>query len=91
MEITYDPAKNRENIKTRGIDFADVEPVFLDARTLGPIEDHDHDEARFIVIGMDALMRIVVVVYAYDEDDESIIRVISARKALPHEIRQFQG
>ena len=65
MDIIYDPAKNRENIKKHGIDFADLTPVFYDDRTLGPIEDNDHAESRFVVIGLDALMRIVVVVYAY--------------------------
>lgn len=91
MEITYDPLKNQENIKKHGIDFADVEPVFYDENAFEVREDKDHDEQRFVAIGVDALLRIVVVVYAYDEGDEAIIRVISARKAEPHEIQQYRG
>ncbi len=47
--------------------------------------DSDHDEERFITIGMN---RILVVVYTWRGD---AIRLISARKATKHERKQYQG
>ena len=52
------------------------------------IEDRDHDEQRFITLGMDAFGRLLVVVYAYREPDA--IRLISARQAESHERRQYE-
>jgi uncharacterized DUF497 family protein len=46
------------------------------------------EEDRFVAIGMDALGRILVVVFTWRGDD---IRIISARKATPNERRQYEG
>jgi len=46
--------------------------------------DHSDDEDRFILLGMSAKPRLLVVVYAY-RDREAKIRIISARKATPQE------
>jgi len=52
--------------------------VFYDPGAIS-VEDKDAEgEARFITIGLDSLVRVVVVVYTYRDDE---IRVISARKA----------
>ena len=46
------------------------------------IDDPEHStvEDRFILLGLSAKLRILVVAHAYRED-ERVIRVISARKA----------
>ncbi|MDR1274841.1 MAG: BrnT family toxin [Candidatus Accumulibacter sp.] len=88
MKLSFDPAKNRRNIKKHGIDLADVEGVFYDARALTR-EDRDHDEARFVTLGADGFARLLVVVYAYGRENE--IRVISARPAEPRERRIYEG
>lgn len=87
MDIEFDPKKNEENFKKHGIYFTDVEEVFYDdcARTT---EDHDHDEQRFVTLGMDGFGRLLVVCYTYT-DDELAIRIISARKAEPHERKDY--
>jgi uncharacterized DUF497 family protein len=51
------------------------------------IEDDPPDEQRFITSGMDALGRVLVVVYTYRENS---IRLISAHKATPREQSQYQ-
>lgn len=88
MNIEFDPAKNITNIKQHGIDLADTEAVFYDEFALS-MEDRDHDEQRFVVIGTDGLGLLLVVCYTYREPD--IIRVISARKAEPLERKQYEG
>ncbi len=82
MKIVFDPSKNRLNLKKHGVDLADVEGVFFDARALTR-EDPDHQEKRFVTLGMDGFGRLLVVAYCYRGDDE--IRVISPRKAEPRE------
>jgi uncharacterized DUF497 family protein len=87
MDITFDPRKNRINLRNHGIDLADVEGVFHDVFALTR-EDKDHDEARFVTLGADGFGRLLVVVYTYRGENE--IRVISARRAEPHERRCYE-
>jgi len=64
-----------------------MEPVFFDPNAIS-IEDTDsEDEARYLVIGLDSLGRLVVVTYTYRE---SVIRLISARKASKTEQRAYE-
>jgi len=42
--------------------------------------DHSADEDRFILLGMSAALRTIVVCHCYRDKDE-VIRIISARKA----------
>lgn len=88
MIITYDPIKNKTNCQKHQIDLADIEGVFYDERAI-TIEDHDHDEERFVTLGIDGFGRLLVVAYHYRGEDE--IRVISARPAQPHERRTYEG
>ena len=88
MNFEFDPAKNSENIQKHGIDLADVEGVFYDQFALTR-EDQDNDEQRFVTLGSDALGHILVVCYTFRGDDT--IRAISARKAEPHERKQYEG
>ncbi|MGH7715824.1 MAG: BrnT family toxin, partial [Vulcanimicrobiaceae bacterium] len=46
------------------------------------------DEQRFVTIGSDSDGRVLVVVNSYPDDSEEL-RIISVRKATPHERRQY--
>ena len=87
MEYEWDRAKAQTNLRKHGIDFAEVVGVLEDEVAL-TLDDDDPDEDRFITIGMDALGRILVVVYAWRDER---IRIISARKATPRERKQYEG
>jgi uncharacterized DUF497 family protein len=87
MDIEFDPHKNRKNITSHGISFAEVEAVFFDAMAI-TVQDNDHDEQRMVTLGMDAIGRIIVVCYLWRGSN---IRVISARKAELHERRIYEG
>ena len=87
MDIEYDPNKNRKNIASHGISFAEVDAVFFDAMAI-TVQDNDHNEQRMITLGMDTIDRIIVVCHAWRGSN---IRVISARKAEPHERRIYEG
>jgi len=87
MTYEWDPIKAKTNLRKHGIDFADAATVFSDeyART---IPDDYPDEERFVTMGMDALGRILVVVFTWRGPH---IRIISARKAENHERKQYEG
>ncbi|MDF5727580.1 MAG: BrnT family toxin [Rhizonema sp. PD38] len=52
------------------------------------VSDEHPDEEQFVTIGMDALSRIIVVVYTLRAD--SCIRLISARKATRRQRQQYE-
>ena len=60
MEFEFDPQKALSNTKEHGISFAEVEPVFFDEFALTR-EDDAMLEQRFITVGLDARLRVVIV------------------------------
>lgn len=50
--------------------------------------DHSEDEDRFLLLGLSAVLRLLVVCHCYREDDEQI-RIISARKASKKESADY--
>jgi len=83
----WDESKAIENKSKHGVSFADTFAVFEDPNAV-TIEDFRKEEQRYVTIGMDAFGRILVVVYAWRDED---IRIISARKAGRYEVRQYEG
>jgi uncharacterized protein len=77
----WDAAKNRVNFQKHGVSFEEAQTVFSDDRAL-LIEEpvHDVNEERFILLGVSALARHLVVCHCYRKAGD-VIRIISARKA----------
>ena len=86
MDYQWDVNKPGANLKKHRVDFADAVTVFSDDFAL-TIPDDYPDEERFVTIGMDALGRILVVIYTWRGDS---IRIISARKATNRERKQYE-
>jgi uncharacterized DUF497 family protein len=86
--VTYewDPAKAEANAAKHGVRFADAVAVFGDERALTLADPHSEEE-RYALIGMDALARVLVVIYRWRGEDT--IRLISARSATRNERRQY--
>ena len=87
MQIIWDPRKAETNFRKHKVRFSDAETVLYDPVALTLDEQGTSGEQRFVTVGADAIGRIVVVVYAYQQDG---IRLISARKATPSERRQYE-
>jgi len=83
----WDPAKARRNLRKHGVDFADAVTVLEDEAALTIRDPFSEQEQRWITLGMDALGRLLVVVYTWRRDR---IRLISARPAAPRERRQYE-
>lgn len=86
MAYQWDRDKAIANIRKHEVDFADAVSVFSDDLAI-TIVDERFDEERFITIGVDALGRILVVVFTCRDDD---IRIVSARKATRQEQTQYE-
>ncbi len=88
MDIEFDPAKARTNLRKHRVSFAHAEQALRDANAL-TMEDPDaQGEQRFVTLGMDALGRILVVVHTPRGDRT---RLISARKASRGETEQYHA
>jgi len=87
MEVSWDAAKAKANFRKHRVRFSDAETVLFDLDGV-TVEDPDSEsEQRFVTLGVDSLGRLLVVVYAYEDDR---IQLISARRASPGEIRRYE-
>ena len=86
MGLEWDARKSAANLRKHGIGFADAATVFHDDYAI-TIPEEGPDEERFVTTGMDALGRVLVVVYTWREGR---LRIISARAATPRERRQYE-
>jgi uncharacterized DUF497 family protein len=92
ISFVWDPRKNLSNqAKHDGIDFEEAKSVFFDefARVIyDPL--HSQGEDRFVILGLSSKLRLLVVCHCYRESD-SIIRLISARKATKKEETSYEN
>lgn len=81
IRFEWDENKNLINQRKHGIRFEEAQTVFYDEAAL-VIDDPEHsdEEERFIILGLSNKLNLLVVCHCYRESD-SIIRIISARKA----------
>ncbi len=90
IEFAWDEQKEKINQKKHGVSFEEARTVFYDenARLIHD-PDHSIDEDRFILLGMSSKHHIILVCHCY-RANESIIRLISARKANRKEQEQYR-
>ena len=84
----WDINKARTNLSKHKISFEGATSVFRDERAISiSDEEHSDDEERWLTIGMDEVIRTLVVIHTYISIDENNcnIRLISARKATKKE------
>jgi len=88
VTFTWDPKKTEENLKKHGVDFREAATVFDDTlSTTFPDAGHSTGERRFLMVGMSALGRILVVSHS---EAANIIRIISARTATRRERKFYE-
>jgi uncharacterized DUF497 family protein len=89
LVFEWDDAKNDINLSKHEISFEEAQTVFFDESAL-EFEDPDHsiNEERFLLLGFSQRLKVLVVCHCY-RSDESIIRIISARKATKKERKVY--
>ena len=79
------------NKNKHGVHFEEAATVFMNYSTeYYDDEEHSDDEERFIALGMSKRHNLLMVCHCMRES-ETIIRVISARKADKHEQKRLRG
>lgn len=90
LRFEWDEEKNRENIRKHGVPFEEAQTVFLDEHAMRFFDpDHSEDEDRFIMLGMIFKLRVLVVCHCFRKND-TVIRIISARKADKREAKSYR-
>ena len=89
IKFEWDENKNEINIKKHKISFEEAKTVFYDEDAL-VIDDPEHsqEEDRFVILGLSKEANLLVVCHCYRASD-TVIRIISARKATKSESKQY--
>ncbi|MDR1668605.1 MAG: BrnT family toxin [Oscillospiraceae bacterium] len=91
FRFEWDEHKNRANVQKHGISFNEAVTVFSDTHAVVIAdEEHSVQEDRFVILGLSKNPRLLVVCHCYRETD-TVIRIISARKATKQEEKQYGG
>ena len=89
MRFEWDETKNQSNQRKHGISFEEAASVFFDEEAL--IRDdpeHSKEEERFVMLGFSSRANLLVVCHCY-RASETVIRIISARKATRTESKYY--
>jgi hypothetical protein len=92
MRFEWDPANEATNQRKHGVSFEEAREVFDDPLHLSVLDRRfTYFEERWITVGQTENRRLVVVANMYfDDNDEEIVRIISAREATAHERQQYE-
>jgi uncharacterized DUF497 family protein len=90
LRFVWDPVKAQENVINHGIRFEEAQTVFYDDFGVEFYDDRHSDwEDRFLLLGLSSRLRLLLVCYCHRES-ESVIRIISARKATRREVQFYR-
>lgn len=89
IKFEWDENKNRINQRKHGVSFDEAKTVFYDDEAI-VIDDPEHSETeeRFIILGLSSKANLLVVCHCY-RVSETVIRIISARKATKTETKFY--
>lgn len=86
----WDPIKSKTNLNKHGVSFEEATSVFYDNRAVEFYDDENSEwENRFLLLGISAKLRLLMICHCYRASD-SVIRIISARKATKNESRYYR-
>ena len=88
MDFEWDEGKRKENLKKHGLDCVDAVTIFEVPMLVHPNTREAYGETRWIGIGF--VGTICAVIAFTERDGGKTIRIISVRKALYHERRNFE-
>jgi len=81
LVFEWDEKKGKSNNKKHDITFEEAQAVFLDEYAIHFYDpEHSEDEGRFILLGTGFKSKTLVVCHCFREE-ETKVRIISARKA----------
>jgi uncharacterized DUF497 family protein len=91
LKFQWDDTKAAENLIKHGISFEEAETVFYDPFAIEFYDDENSElEDRFLLLGISSNLNLLMICHCFRESD-SIIRIISARKATKNEAKYYTG
>lgn len=92
MRLEWDPRSELANQRKHGVSFNEARQVFDDPLHVSMLDRRfTYFEERWITAGRTQYRRLVVVADLYfDDKDEEVVRIISAREATALERRQYE-
>jgi uncharacterized protein len=93
FDFDWDANKARANLKKHEVSFRLATSVFRDALALTIFDDeHSDDEDRWVTLGRAHNGQVLVVIHTSEEvsTTELHLRIISARRAEPAEVRDYE-
>jgi hypothetical protein len=91
MRFIWEERKSRRNLAKHKVSFETATLVFDDPRAISRLDRIEHGEERWQTLGLAGGIVVLLVAHTYyDEDGEEVIRIISARKATPHERKMYE-
>lgn len=93
MRFEWDPYKDAANQEKHGVAFDEAREVFDDPLHLSILDRRfTYFEERWITVGQSGARHVLVVAHLFfDQQDEEVIRIISAREATAREKRQYES
>jgi len=89
LRFTWDDLKNEANGRKHGVTFEAAATSFNDEYAREFYDpDHVDEEDRFLLLGLSARLRVLIVCHCFRES-ETLVRIISARKADKHEQHDY--
>lgn len=90
LRFEWDPVKSKVNQDKHGVSFEEAATVFYDERAVEFYDEgHSEWEDRFLLLGISAKLRLLMICHCF-RVDESVIRIISARKATKKEAKFYR-
>ena len=90
MRLSWDDPKSRSNQRKHGISFATASRVFLDPFHLSRQDRIVEGEVRWQAIGMVNGPLLVLVGYTVVDEEEEVLRIISARRVTRQERIEYE-
>lgn len=91
LTFEWDDNKAKSNLAKHGVTFEEAQSVFFDDQAIQFWDEANfQSEERFLMLGLSNKLRVLLVVHCFRESD-SIIRIISARKATKNEKKEYPG
>jgi len=89
LRFEWDEEKAEANVRKHGVSFEEARTVFYDENAIQFYDpDHSEEEDRFILLGLSFMPQVLVVCHCFRES-ETIVRIISARRADKNEEEEY--
>ena len=89
LKFEWDNHKDKLNIKKHGVSFDEAQTAFYDEYAIAFFDpEHSETEDRFLLLGTSFNIKTLVVCHCFREE-ETVVRIISARKADKEETQVY--